>query len=252
MLCNYLTKPLKPLLGRESAGSEEIILSNKVMRCPWEELLYPFLKNADANSENQPWWQGTILLYAAQTNPTKLIQEALRQGALNLAYRCYQETRRTLDPAIEAELKAVVQTARYAELERLLKAQDWLKADAETYRLMITTVGKEAGRWFEREDFATFPCEDLRTIDRLWVSYSQSAGREYGFSVQKKIWEDCGSPTDIDGWLKFLDRIAWREGGRWVVGTENVSEARILLPGLTGRAGVLLYVLFSRAKTCRL
>jgi hypothetical protein len=37
MLCNYLTKPLKPLLGRESAGSEEIILSNKVMRCPWAQ-----------------------------------------------------------------------------------------------------------------------------------------------------------------------------------------------------------------------
>ena len=34
-----------------------------------------------------------------------------------------------------------------------------------------------------------FPCEDLRTIDQLWVKYSD--GR-FGFSVQKRIYQNLG------------------------------------------------------------
>ena len=252
---------------------QEYLAARQIKALKGEAFLYPLLKDADAtDKENQPWWRDTILLYAAQTNPTPLIKEALRQGASNLAYRCYQETRRTLNPEIEAELKALkpaVQSSRYAELERLLAAQEWLKADKETYRLMITTVGKEEGQGFSRKDFETFPCEDLRTIDGLWVNYSQKVGRKYGFSVQKQIWEDCDSPTDYDGWCKFGDRIAWRKKGGWVRGNKLNLVRNGVLPWVWLWDGevtdtlereewkVYLYngggvILFSRAKTCRL
>ncbi|PSB56409.1 NTPase (NACHT family), partial [filamentous cyanobacterium CCP1] len=110
-----------------------------------EKWLYPHLQAANTNSaENQSWWRQTILLYAAQTNPAGLIQEAIRQGATDLAYACYQETQYTLDEEFEAEVKALkpaVQASRYATLEAHLQAQRWKEADEETYCLMITTVG---------------------------------------------------------------------------------------------------------------
>ncbi|WP_425335064.1 GUN4 domain-containing protein [Nostoc punctiforme] len=49
-----------------------------------------------------------------------------------------------------------------------------------------------------------FPCTDLRTIDQLWVKYSN--GR-FGFSVQKRIWESVGKDYE-----KFGDRVGWRKG----------------------------------------
>lgn len=101
---------------------------------------------------------------------------------------------------------------RYQQLEEYLKAKEWRKADKETYRLMITAVGKDDGQGFSEDDFRNFPCDELLTIDRLWVKHSDGL---YGFSVQKQIYEECGgkldftSPTD-DTWNKFCDRVAWK------------------------------------------
>jgi hypothetical protein len=54
-----------------------------------------------------------------------------------------------------------------------------------------------------------FPCKDLRTIDRLWVSASKG---HFGFSVQKQIWEECGSPITYDkDWDRFCVRVGWQD-----------------------------------------
>ena len=48
-----------------------------------------------------------------------------------------------------------------------------------------------------------FPCDDLRTIDQLWVHYSNG---KFGFSVQKKIYMDeLGGTRDYDKkiWEEF-------------------------------------------------
>ncbi|NJM56169.1 MAG: GUN4 domain-containing protein [Synechococcales cyanobacterium RU_4_20] len=176
-----------------------------------EVLLYEFLKDADADGENQSWWRQTILLYAAQAkDPTVLIEAAMAQGANNLAYACYQETKRTLNPAIVQKLEALkpkVQVSRYGELERLLKAGEWEAADKETYRLMITTVNKEEGQWFDPEDLENFPCEDLRTIDRLWVEASNG---HFGFSVQKRL-AGMRSPMSLGkDWDRFCVKVGWQ------------------------------------------
>lgn len=102
---------------------------------------------------------------------------------------------------------------RYADLEGYLQNGEWKKADKETYRLMITEVGKKEGQWFDSEDLLNFPFEPLKTIDGLWVCYSE--GR-FGFSVQKKIYEEkCGGISngkyDSKALLKFLDEVGWKE-----------------------------------------
>jgi len=64
-----------------------------------------------------------------------------------------------------------------------------------------------------KKSIYNFPCEDLRTIDQLWVKYSQ--GR-FGFSVQKKIWLEVGGRVDGETECKLGDRIGWRKGGKWL------------------------------------
>lgn len=118
---------------------------------------------------------------------------------------------------------------KYQKLEELLFQQHWKEADQETYRLMITTCGKKDGDWFSENDLKTFPCEDLQTLDRLWVKYSEG---KWGFSVQKQIWEECGSPTDYnDGWEKFCDRVGWKKNGKWLEYEQLTFDLEKTLPG---------------------
>ncbi|MDJ0703422.1 MAG: GUN4 domain-containing protein [Leptolyngbyaceae cyanobacterium MO_188.B28] len=211
---------------------QEFLAAAQIKALNQESLLYPYLKDSNTDGEGRSWWRQTILLYAAQTNPTRIIQEAILQGATDLAYTCWQETQRTLAPKIEAELQALkptIQTSRYARLETLLKGQQWKKADQETYRLMITTVGKEEGQWFDHADLENFPCEDLRTLDQLWVNYSKG---KWGFSVQKQIWQDCGSPMSYNtDWLKFGTQVGWRKGENWVDYSDLTFDLEQTLPG---------------------
>ncbi len=74
---------------------------------------------------------------------------------VDLAYQVVQETPKRVDLSIAeqqelAALKGTVQTSRYTKLEEYLKSQQWQEADQETYRLMITTVGKEKGNGLNR------------------------------------------------------------------------------------------------------
>ncbi|MEH2260288.1 GUN4 domain-containing protein [Nostoc sp.] len=99
----------------------------------------------------------------------------------------------------------------YTRLRNLLKAGNWKEADQETLAVMLKATGKEQQGWLDPESINNFPCTDLRTIDQLWVKYSN--GR-FGFSVQKRIWESVGGNpnANYDTWCKFGDRVGWRKG----------------------------------------
>ncbi|OYQ62020.1 hypothetical protein B9G53_24365 [Pseudanabaena sp. SR411] len=108
----------------------------------------------------------------------------------------------------------------YRELEELLKNKQWYEADQLTDRLMLKASGREKEGWCGIDIYSIkkFPCEDLQTIDRLWVHYSNGL---YGFSVQKQIYVECGGKLDFSypnfkTWNKFCDRIAWKKDGRCV------------------------------------
>ncbi len=105
----------------------------------------------------------------------------------------------------------------YTRLRDLLKAGQWRKADRETYAVMLRAVGKESGDYMTEDEYRTFPCTDLRTIDQMWVTYSQG---QFGFSVQKQIYVETGNPLDgeyhEDTYLKFAERVGWRKDDSWV------------------------------------
>ncbi len=107
----------------------------------------------------------------------------------------------------------------YTRLRDLLKAGNWKEADYQTYLVMIQAVGKKENDYFETDELLNFPCTDLRTIDRLWVKYSN--GR-FGFSVQKQIYLRVGGKPDGKynqeswNWNKFGDRVGWRVNKNWI------------------------------------
>ncbi|WP_141699664.1 GUN4 domain-containing protein [Nostoc sp. KVJ20] len=91
----------------------------------------------------------------------------------------------------------------YTRLRDLLKAGNWKEADQETLAVMLKATGREQEGWLNSESINNFPCTDLRTIDQLWVKYSNG---HFGFSVQKQIWESVGKDYE-----KFGDRVGWRK-----------------------------------------
>ncbi len=103
----------------------------------------------------------------------------------------------------------------YHQLEQLLKAGKWKEADQETANKMLEVAGRTKEGWLWTEDIDNFPCEDLRTIDQLWVKYSN--GR-FGFSVQKRIYQSLGGTGSYDPnvWKAFADQVGWRVNGEWL------------------------------------
>ncbi len=103
----------------------------------------------------------------------------------------------------------------YGKLDRLLASGKWQEADHETKNKMLEAAGRTEERWFRIPDIYRFPCEDLRTIDQLWVKYSN--GR-FGFSVQKRIYESLGGSGEYDQkiWEAFGDRVGWRVNNTWL------------------------------------
>ena len=96
----------------------------------------------------------------------------------------------------------------YTKLRDLLKAKNWKAADQETDDRMCEVMGRQDEGWLRSEDAQNFPCQDLRSIDQLWVKYSQG---KFGFSVQKKIWQECGSPTSAGkDWDRFCVKVGWQ------------------------------------------
>jgi hypothetical protein len=146
----------------------------------------------------------------------------------------------------------------YTHLQDLLAAGEWQKADRETEAVMLQVSGREEEGWLTEEDMETFPCQDLRTIDQLWVKYSD--GR-FGFSIQKYIWQDIENTTKddkVDTWKYFGDKVGWRVNDYWI-GYSNLTFSLDAPEGhLPGWVFVSGFVaggffgggLFSRVESC--
>lgn len=104
----------------------------------------------------------------------------------------------------------------YSVLEEYLSNHQWQEADDETYRLMIATVGKRFGRWFD-ENMTNFPPNVLKTIDSLWVRHSDG---KFGFSVQKSMYLECGGAPngtyDEEVWNRFCLATGWKRYSQYV------------------------------------
>ncbi|MDJ0601500.1 MAG: GUN4 domain-containing protein [Crocosphaera sp.] len=165
----------------------------------------------------------------------------------------------------EIELKSE-KGVDYTKLRDLLAAGKWKEADEETDHVMLQVMGKDYWVDVTGSNIDNLPCDDLRTIDQLWVHYSKG---KFGFSVQKKIYVDeLGGTRDYneDIWHQFCNHVGWRKEDRYVNYEDLIFELYDTTPmahlprvfcvvvGLGwGKLGILGFVLLlSRVQTCNL
>ena len=101
----------------------------------------------------------------------------------------------------------------YQELEQLLKSKQWRKADELTSKIMCMIMDREEKGMLNVEHMNNFHCQDLRTINELWVNNSNG---KFGFSVQKELLLSLGGTIDKNGdgfdydiWKKFGAKTDW-------------------------------------------
>ncbi len=134
---------------------------------------------------------------------------------------------------VEVELKSE-KGVDYTKLRDLLKQHSWKEADKETAAIMLVAAGREKEGWLDIMSIDNFPCEDLRTINQLWLHYSKG---KFGFSVQKEIYEELGGTREYnyEVWKDFGDRVGWRSGKNWMDYnklTFNLKAPQAHLPGV--------------------
>jgi serine/threonine protein kinase len=150
--------------------------------------------------------------------------------------------------------------SRYQKLEQLLSTGQWKEADEETARVMLAVANREKEGFLDAPSIDNFPCNDLYTIDKLWIKYSKD---RFGFSVQKRIYQSLGGTRKYDEkiWIAFGDRLGWRKEGKWLSYWLSYKDITFDIKAPEGHlparlrwntGGLGRGVLFSRLETCGL
>jgi hypothetical protein len=141
------------------------------------------------------------------TDWSELLADIPDQVAITLEQQESKQQQFTIDTLELASEKGV----DYSELRDLLKAGNWREADKETLEVMLQAANRGSEGWLDANSLRRFPCQDLKTIDQLWVTASKG---HFGFSVQKSIWEECDRPMSYNSDLeKFIDAVGWGTQG---------------------------------------
>ncbi|MGD2182825.1 GUN4 domain-containing protein [Lusitaniella coriacea] len=115
----------------------------------------------------------------------------------------------------------------FAELNFLMKSGNWKGADRLTWNLMVYVAEREDRGFLDSSDIENFSCPALRTMDALWVKYSDG---KFGFSVQKRILDSILASSEqpkrsytkltVMEWNKYYEEVGWKlseeEGGNYV------------------------------------
>jgi hypothetical protein len=120
-------------------------------------------------------------------------------------------------PSSEPALISIVTGVDYSPLRDLLAAGQWKEADELTWKLMLKAAKREQEGWLDSKSLENFSCSDLKTIDQLWVKYSQG---KFGFSVQKQLYLSVGGKLGLDNWTdqdyynysRFAIMVGWKTG----------------------------------------
>ena len=145
----------------------------------------------------------------------------------------------------------------YTRLHEFLAEGKWKEADLETEALFLKVSSREQRGFLRAADMTKFPCQELRSLDELWVKFSK--GR-FGFSIQQRIWEEVGGKpnADYETWERFGDQVGWRVMGSWLLRNDLIFSSSAPLGHLpqrwVGWGGRYFRVrsLFSRVEACRL
>ncbi len=149
--------------------------------------------------------QGALAGY--KTLVPKNLQQASNLAIANLYhYFKIRDESEIIDNSEEEELGI------YTKLCDLLATENWQEADNETAEIIFQLSKQEYKMSSEYANNVS--ADDFRIIDKLWLKYSK--GR-FGFSVQKRIWQEESEESDKLGefdnnkiYARFCEAVGWR------------------------------------------
>lgn len=164
------------------------------------------------DSINDCWvWRDFLPLQKQVSNRLGKILDRLLQGTVKNRYQSADAVLQDLTSTPVATRALIRRTAsqalasevgvNYTKLQNLLQRKKWKEADQQTWDVLCQAIGQPPGYYLKNGDIERLPCEDLLTIDRLWLKHS---GGRFGFSVQKRIYHDVG-----EDYPSFCDRVGW-------------------------------------------
>ncbi len=102
----------------------------------------------------------------------------------------------------------------YTHLQTLLVAMRWQEADTETRKIMLKLANCQAQGYIDLKSMQNIPCIDLRSIDSLWLNYSNC---HFGFSIQNYLWQKSEENCN-----RFGDLVGWRKNGVFISQSELI------------------------------
>lgn len=158
-------------------------------------------------------WQGAKLIPPKKHNShlSDRINQGIIQGMILEPEKRPQSIQEWLQIISVTERQEKEQ--KYERLIELLKAREWNQADEETYDLILKVSSRVKEGWLDYPATQNLACQFLQTLDRLWLDYSE--GR-FGFSVQRKIWQELGGKIDYSTECILGERLGWRVDHNWL------------------------------------
>ncbi|WP_320664347.1 GUN4 domain-containing protein [Prochlorococcus sp. MIT 1223] len=97
----------------------------------------------------------------------------------------------------------------YGPLQECLLKENFEEADRITSSSLRELAGEAAVKrgYVYFSEVSNIPSDDLITIDRLWVAYSQA---KFGFSVQASLLDSLGGRYEM-----LWPKIGWKKNGVW-------------------------------------
>ena len=214
--------PMEQMRGQVLPASDLYSLGVTCIR-----LLTLCLPNEDGSdnlydaSEGHWMWRDRLPFGTTVSPQLGQVLDKLTQDYVKVRYQSAEQVLQALNPITSrfiGPLTDNLSSARridYKKLRDLLAAGKWQEADKETRAIMLKVCNRENKLLLTQTQIEEFPCEDLHTIDQIWVKYSNG---HFGFSVQKLIWQMIGGcrqanyQTECD----FGDWVGWRVQGDWL------------------------------------
>ncbi len=179
-LQNILDRLVYYKLNQRYQSAEEVL--QDIKRCEQLTSLTNHTSIAQIVPSSQP---------AKKTNPLKRVKPTKLIKKIKQFFS---------SPKFNDDLKSSV-GADYTQLQQFLYQKNWKKADQETWVLLCKMLGKSSQSYLHYKDLENLPCQDLITLDKLWVKYSQG---KFGLSIQVKIYQE----VELD-YGKFCQRVGW-------------------------------------------
>ncbi len=148
-----------------------------------------------------------------ETEPFKKLSDKI-EAQVNYCYSETQDIKNHIN-SLTSDISARCLSLNYRKLKYFLENKMWKEADEETFKKLLELAGREKEGKLVETDLNLLFSEDLRTIDRLWIKYSDG---HFGFSIQTKIYHRLKNTQQKDDqiWNAFGEKVGWCANNIWL------------------------------------